>query len=70
MGKYEKFQLKIELPSAVSRPFRISRCALADGDGIFDVITTKWYARVMERPNFILHVLCHPGLHLHSLTEV
>jgi hypothetical protein len=42
----------------------MSRYALADRDAMFGTINYQMYN---GRPNFILHVLCHPGLHFRSL---
>jgi hypothetical protein len=57
------------VPSAVSRTFRMSRDALADGDTMFDVITYMYQVvcKSSERTNCILHASCHPGLHFRSL---
>jgi hypothetical protein len=54
--------------SAVSRPFRMSRYALDDCKAMFDAINYQVTCKSNWRPNFILHVLCHPGLHFHSLS--
>jgi hypothetical protein len=45
------------VPSAVSRPFRMSRCT-----SLTEMLCDKLPngIRVMEVPNFVMHVLCHP----------
>jgi hypothetical protein len=50
----------------VSRPFRMSRYVLADENAMFDAINYQVVWKSNGRPNFILHVLCHPGMHMKS----
>jgi hypothetical protein len=57
------------VPSAVSRPFRMSRYALADWNARLDAIN-KQVIYTSNGPNVILHDLyipvCRPGLHFRS----
>jgi hypothetical protein len=56
------------VPSAVRRPFRMSPYAPADGHTMFDEMNCEVVCKSNWRPNFILHVLCHPELHFRSLS--
>jgi hypothetical protein len=51
------------VPSAVSRPFRMTCCALADGNAMVDAIRYQVACKSNGRTHFIHHVLCHPGFH-------
>jgi hypothetical protein len=68
LHSYQRSAYQLTVSSAVRRPFRMSRYALVDVNAMFDAINYQLVCKSNGRQHFMLHVLCHPGLHFHSMS--